>query len=493
MTTKKNPRSSAPISVHQRSSPRVHPRSPEAIELEIAHQVALKVAALDDPRDVLYARSQTATEGTRDRYTYDRFEILTDAIEAWRVNPLARRIVELTSQYVVGAGIEINSRHVQTNAFLHDWQNHRLNRLTVRAFEWCDELTRTGNLFVLLSTDAAGMTYLRALPATSLDDIETQPNDVEQPVRFQLKPSIDDPDPAPIPAYAPDDDSPDESGRFPTVMLHYAINRPVGAKWGESDLAPLLMWFSRYTAWLQDRARLNKYRQAFMYIVQGAYASAADRLARQAEINANPPNPGSILVTDRNELWGVLNPQLDSSQAGEDGLALKKMIASGAGLPMHFLAEPESSNKSTAEHAGGPTFRHYPQRQVFFKWLLQDIATIVVRRRAALDRHVSVKADLEVQAPDISSRDNAALAVAATQIVTAFALLHDKGLIPDDEMLRMAYTFAGETVDVQDILARAQRAEAPQAAPPPVATEPAAPAKPYALTSSGEVTIKGDN
>ena len=124
-------------------------------------------------------------------------------------------------------------------------------------------------------------------------------------------------------------------------MLHYAINRPVGAKWGESDLAPLLIWLSRYAAWLQDRARLNKYRQAFMYVVQGNYASDAERLARQAELNANPPSPGCILVTDASEIWTVLNPQLDSTDANADGLALKKMIAAGAGVPLHFLAEPE--------------------------------------------------------------------------------------------------------------------------------------------------------
>jgi hypothetical protein len=153
----------------------------------------------------------------------------------------------------------------------------------------------------------------------------------------------------------------------------------------------------------------------------------------------------------------VMNPQLHSTEAGEDGSAIKKMIAAGGGVPMHFLAEPEGSTRTTAEAAGGPTFRHYQQRQVFFKWLIQDLAQIVVRRRAMLDRHISVKSDIEVQAPDISSRDNAALAVAAGQIVTAISQIHDQGLIPDDELLRLAYTFAGETVDVEEILARSPR------------------------------------
>jgi hypothetical protein len=40
-------------------------------------------------------------------------------------------------------------------------------------------------------------------------------------------------------------------------MLHYAVNRPVGAVRGESDLAPILPWLRRYNRWLEDRVRLN--------------------------------------------------------------------------------------------------------------------------------------------------------------------------------------------------------------------------------------------
>ncbi len=127
-------------------------------------------------------------------------------------------------------------------------------------------------------------------------------------------------------------------------MLHYAYNKPVGVAWGEPDLAPMLPWIGRYSAWLEDRARLNRFRQAFVFILRGKFPDKAAQLARQRELNSNPPPPGSILVTDESESWGVLSPELSSFEAGEDGLALKKMIAVGAGVPTHFLAEPESSH-----------------------------------------------------------------------------------------------------------------------------------------------------
>ena len=205
---------------------------------QIRRQVRAALSAAETEATFIVGARQF-NQSDRDRFTYDREKMLELSLEAWRVNPLARRIVELTSQYVVGGGINAESKNDKLAKFISDFWNHRLNRMDVRAFEWCDELTRTGNLFILLSTDAAGMTYARAYPATAISEIETRPNDVEQPIRFKLKPTNTDPDPAPIPAYDPNTDSPDAAGGFPAVMLHYAINRPVGGAWGESDLAPL--------------------------------------------------------------------------------------------------------------------------------------------------------------------------------------------------------------------------------------------------------------
>ncbi len=434
----------------------------------IGRRVDLAVRALDDQRDVTLAGQRTQE---RDRFSYDREDLFREALLAWRTNPLARRIVSLTTQYVVGAGLTISCPHQPTHAFLQAWWHHRLNRMAVRAGEWCDELSRTGNVIVLVSTDASGMSFVRALPASQVAEIVTRPNDVEQPVLIVEKPAYGAEVPRQWPAYDEATDRPNDDGTWPTVALHYAINRPVAAAWGESDLAPLLRWLSRYSVWLEDRARLNRFRQTFMYVVRGLFANRADRLARQAELNANPPNPGSILVTDAaTESWGVLHPQLDSFEASEDGLALKKMLAAGSGNPMHFLAEPESSTRTTAEAAGGPTFRHYEQRQNFFTWMIGDVAQVVRARRALVDplvgagstragsaRALALEANIKVTGADISARDNAALAQAAAQVAAAWADLRARRVIDDAELLRMVYKFAGELVDVPELLARGEQ------------------------------------
>jgi hypothetical protein len=334
--------------------------------------------------------------------------------------------------------------HAPTQAFLKSWWEHPLNQGALRVYEWCDELTRSGEVFFLCSTDSAGMTYLRAVPAAQISTVETASNDLQQETSFvQALPGLIG-ESKTWPGYDPAADSREASGRFRTVMCHFAINRPVGAVRGESDLAPLLKWLSRYAAWLEDRARLNRYRNAFYFVVRARFVSESERAARQATLNHHPPTPGSILVTDESESWEVIHPRLDSQDAAEDGLALKKMIAAGAGLPLHFLAEPESSTRTTAEAAGGPTFRHFEQRQLFFCELLRQLAKLAVRRRAAFDSAIQAEAVIRVQGADLSARDNAALAIATRAASNAFFDLFDRGLISQDELLRLIYRFAGE-------------------------------------------------
>jgi hypothetical protein len=379
----------------------------------------------------------------RERFTNDRLDLLRQSLEAWQSNPLARRVVELTSQYVVGGGISLTCSEPAALEFLQAWWSHPLNNLDIRCTEWCDELTRSGELFIVLSTDPAGMTYVRAVPAAQIQTIRALENDLEQELAYQEYPAPGEMEGRSWSAWQ-ESLAGCEALPFQPVMHHYAINRPVGAQHGESDLAPLLRWLARYSSWLEDRVRLNRYRQAFIYQVKAAFNSEQERHSRQTALNATTPNPGSILVTDESETWSVIQPDLASQDAGEDGLAIKRMIAAGAGVPLHFLAEPESATRTTAESAGGPTFRRFEQRQRFFLWMLHDLARIVLVRRAQVDRSIDPNAEFQVIGADISARDNVDLAEAARDAVEAFGKLRADGLIDDAELLRLVYRFAGE-------------------------------------------------
>jgi len=381
------------------------------------------------------------TRGMSDLYgptrgTWDRKKIFAESLRAWRVNPIARRIVKIMTSFVVGKGLKIKSSHEGTNEFLQEWWSHPKNQLKKNIKRWKDEDTRTGNLFILFNVLENGMTILRAVPAEKIEEIVTDDDDVETELKYTKDATGDEY----YPAFDP------EAEKQTKFMMHFASNQPVGSPWGEADLSPLLVWIGRFSSWLEDRVRLNRFRTAFMYVVSGKYKGEVDRQKRELELNANPPKSGSVLVMNEGngEQWGIMGAQLDSFDATLDGTAIKKNILSGIGFPMHWLAEPESSTRTTAEAAGTPTFRTLEEMQNDFFSNLVDMARVAVAIRSRTDSNVDALAEIEIEGPDITERDNATLALALGRSHPQLADMFDRGLLDEKELLRIVYKMIAE-------------------------------------------------
>lgn len=407
-------------------------------------QLQGEVAALNDALSIALGASPE-TDNTffpggmssayGDRSQWDREKVFGEALRAWRVNPTARRIVRINRAFVLGKGITIKAEDPDTQTFLQEWWIHRLNKLKANTKRWKDEDTRTGNLFVLCTVGATNVLYVRAIPSESVEEIVSMDNDIEQEKAYKVKQG--EGDTKEYPSY-------EHRGDASQFIVHFASNRPVGSAWGEADISPMLPWIGRYASWLEDRVRLNRFRNAFMYIVQmsGADVTPEKKRARQAEINKKPPIPGSVLVTDPSEQWGIISANLDAFDASMDGAAIKKNIMDGAGQPMHWHAEGESSISTTAEAAGTPTFRTLEEQQdEFFEWMI-ELAHIALEVAGK-----ATNKPIWIEGPDITERDNATLALAFARTYPALSELYDRGAINAKEFMRLLYKQLAEVYD----------------------------------------------
>lgn len=374
----------------------------------------------------------------RDRYSYERDSILEEAVRAWRLNPLARRLTNLYKIYNVD-GINFKCDDPETDKFLRVFWNHDLNQIDETLEEISNEIFLTGNLFPLYSVDNSGMTYIRIFPTDQIAEIKTANNDIKQEIAYITKPVSMDAEPQTFrnPRGLP-------TVNTPNFMQHYTINKLAGTAWGEGEIWPDLPWLGRYASFLEDRVRLNRYRQAYMYDVAISGIDEEKVKLRKAELRNNPPQPGSVNIHDESEKWTVIAPNLSSGEAEKDGLTLKKMIAVNH-APMHYLAEPESSTRTTADAAGTPAFKAFEDNQRIFKRVIQRILTIAVQRRAERDNKIKTDAKIEIISADATERDNAGLALATGQIVSAIGEMYDRKLLDESEYIRLVYRFAGET------------------------------------------------
>lgn len=411
-----------------------------------------KVTAVDIGRhdDGLVPILQAGTP--LDKSWPDLSKEFSDALEAWRNNPIARRLVSIITAYVVGeTGLQLSHPDKEINDFITEFLNHPKNRIMLKQQDWSDELSRSGELFPVLFTNPGdGLSYVRMVPASRIQRIEWQEGDYETELYYYEL--TDNPLEKEKVWYSPKaPEAQIKRGKpIPPVMLHYAINRPVGAVRGESDLAPVLTWLKRYNRWLEDRVRLNAAMHAFLWLVK-----VPGKLVKvKQQQYKSPPAPGSIIVIDKEaEDWQPITPAIHASDAMQDGRAIRWMVvAGGPGIGLVDLGEAESANYATATAMGEQRRRFLGRRQAYFGWMLADLAATAWNRaiEAGLRKGDPITpADIIITRPDIAPEDNRQLASAAAQITNALRDLQEL-MGPSETFrrvaLRIILKFAGEAI-----------------------------------------------
>lgn len=411
----------------------------------IEERVRLAVKVVDDR----WWRQVGGAAGPQDKKWWELRDDFEDALKAWRTNPLAFRVVSLTTDYVVGSGIQISSPVAYVDRFVSEFWQHRQNRMGMRIYSWCDELARAGELFVVLFTNPAdGMSYVRTIPAVKVDRIEVDDEDLERELRCH---ELRNDDVIQGKWWAGWEMAKDDLET--PVMLHYAVNRAVGCVRGQGDLVPILPWLRRYREWLEDRVRVNRYKNAFLWHVKLQGAGPGDIEAKQGQYS-KPPSPGSVIVTDETEDWSPVQPKIQAEDVKDDGKALRLMVAAGAGIPLHYLAEGETATRTTAREMVGPTVRHYEHRQRFFCELLVDVIEKAAYRARVAGQLSRPRGGLQLSyvVADLREEDNLKVARAAKEIVEYLRAMKAQGWITDRKAMELAYKFAGEVIDVEALL-----------------------------------------
>jgi hypothetical protein len=380
-----------------------------------------------------------------DRPLHEIQELYRSALEATRKNPMAKAIVDITTDFVLGDGILLSSPVSSYRDFIDRFWNHPLNRVDQRLQSMSDELSRAGDLFVaLFLNEQDGMSYMRFVTKEEIVEIETAENDWETEIAYHQR--IDSAGETKVwlsPSHP-------EARESEVIMLHYAVNRPIGAGYGEGDLDTVIPWLLRYSRMLEDRVRLNWAIRSFLWFVTVPTHLVE---AKQSQY-ARPPEAGSIVVKDDGEDWEVKSPNLRAADARHDLQAVRHMI-DAVGYPPHWRGEPGDANLATANAMQLRPERHLRRRQNHLVFVLQDLIYHSYKRAHAAGKTRAKPSNVPydelytVRTTDISRSDNEALARSARDLTGAFSQVFDiveTGGSPTltRRVLELVFKFAGE-------------------------------------------------
>ena len=348
-------------------------------------------------------------------------ELYADALAAWRKNPIAWRIIAITTDYLVGDHIQVSSPVRSLQEFIQRFWDHPMNRMDLRLEGLSDELARCGDLFLaLFQNKQDGMSYLRLVTKDRISRIITAPNDWELELEYHERLE----DGSLRVWYSP---AHPQAAAQEAVLLHYAVNRPVGALLGEGDLTTLLPWLQRYSHMLEDRVRLHWAVRTFLWFV----TVPTNMVKSKQEQYRRPPESGSIVVKDESERWEAGAPDLKGADARFDLQAVRGMIDAGSGYPPHWRGEAGDANLATATAMQGPTERHLLRRQQYFMFILKDLLYQAYQRAWQLGTVRKLPTQdydrlFTLIAPEISRWDNESVARAAREMATALDMLRQQ-------------------------------------------------------------------
>lgn len=397
-------------------------------------------------------------------------QIHNDCYEAFNANPLASAIIEITTSFVLGRGLTISAANPRVQKVLDDFWNDPSNKMDERVYLICTELALYGEQFIRFFVNQYdGTVVVRQIDPSVIDQIETDPEDIEKLLRVHRRPigqvmSATSGDPQHFdPSHAPTEAETEgewfscqPKGNTGPEVLQFAINKVSNAKRGKSDLATLLPWLRRYKDWLTDRVRINKYKGAFLYDVTLRGADKKTIASKQMDYGY-PPEPGSVIIHNDAETWAAVEPKINAGDASEDGRQIKLMVALGAIIPEHYLSDGSNGNRATAAEMGLPTLLKFQRRQKVMRYILTAILDRVIdeaRKAGKFGNKVPKNAAYEIIFPEIDAEDIGLVGQALSYVTQALALAKAQGWISDETAMTLMYKSFNQEVNVHEELDR---------------------------------------
>lgn len=371
----------------------------------------LQLAAEDRGWELLSARADATF--TRDGLGKIARNLRVLAVAA----PLPKRGLALRNAYVWGQGVTVAARAGEdadqdVNAVVQAFWDDESNQVSLTGAQAQEELERTGlgcdgNVFLALHTDQrTGRVQVRSTLFDEVQDILTNPEDRKDPWYYlrQYEAVVIEP------GFGGSTRTRNETRRVlhPDVrhrprmrpktingipvmwdapIVHVAVNRHDGWKFGVGDLYAAAEWVRLYDGFLLDWAKLVKALSRFAWRTTGDRTSRAQKAAQAMTRSYQPtdtkvPAPGPVGGAANLGPGVTLEaiPKTGATIDSESGRPLAALVAAALGVPVTMLlSDPGATGaRAVAETLDRPTILEMGQRRSLWAATIKTITDYVI-------------------------------------------------------------------------------------------------------------------
>jgi hypothetical protein len=347
-------------------------------------------------------------------YWYDYLDMHSKAFECFTHNPLAKRVVKVIKQFVLGKGVkatvvraEISTgnmkKHPDTGEEMEEvadytaqcqdildehWEKNGMN---MRSKQILSDLTIFGEQFVRYFKAPWGL-KVRSLDPSTVWEVVTDPDDCETefyihqqyPTRYQWYVDL----PVPTIKFI--------IRQVPAIeYFHMKINTTSGEVRGRSELFTILGWLKRIKEFASDRVIRNKV--ANLYVLDVAVEGGQTEVDQAKLQLSQPPAPGSVWIHNKAaELQGI-RAEVGSADVTSDWEMMMVIVACGAGISQTYLNLPMAGTKADALVGTEPDIKSFEDwQEIMEAFFQQDSARVFddAKDRGKIPQQLKVKVEI---------------------------------------------------------------------------------------------------
>lgn len=340
-----------------------------------------------------------------------RQEKVAKGYEIWETNPLADTGLEYKICYILGKGLQYNSKQERVKQRLDEFWNS--NNMEIQHIELIRGLFLEGELFLNFPKITTGQTpALIPIDSNEIKYIARDLNDFRKVLYYHRQykvyeyPSVESNQPFGTFAYTLKDEN-----ILGEDIIHFKINSLPNLSRGRGYLHRIMEWLDEYKVWLKGRVKINKAKGAFAWIFkhssddQGAITKWQEKLNKFAQYDKDGnvidtiPTGQPIVV---GKSWEVQTPapQINATGAGEDGRQIKLMAAVGMRIPEFMLADGANANLATTTSQMSPMVKSMVMDQEMIRLLFVAIFDRVIEMNMSVAGGLPDSIAIETVNPD---------------------------------------------------------------------------------------------
>ncbi len=391
-------------------------------EARQAETIAIGGGLVLDPDDPIYRRIGGNKLKNRDLMPLQQDRMLEIAWYLWESNPLAKRLITLMTDLIVGEGVTVEAKDQRLQEQIDLAWNHRVNQLHARIREFHNSLALNGELVMPVTRNpVTGRPVFGFIDPYQIQRVDSDPLNILVKTQIVLKPDLfsgkgqtaTDGEVLQIINENP------ETGMLEGNCFYFPINTLPNSLRGRSDFLPIADWLDLYDQFMFAQVERLQFLSAFVWDLKMDGATP-DQIKQKVKDFPKSPKPGTAYIHNEKESLDAKTPDLRGTDTSEAMKMLLTHAGGNIGFPTSWLGVTDS-NRATIEGQNDVMMKTPSARQKEFKSFLFDVVRYAIEGVTGANPALFRGADpgFDIRMPEIAAKDVARIGTSIQQLISA--------------------------------------------------------------------------